>query len=65
MNEDKMPSFSKEQQTWESVLKNDDDNQAWDSFLHIFMDIFNKHCPVKIIPPKNFENKTKPDSPKI
>ena len=41
--EDKMTSFSNElrQQTWESVLKTDDVNQAYDSFLHIFMDIFN------------------------
>ena len=37
-----MASFSNElsQQTWESVLKTDDVNQAYDSFLHIFMDIF-------------------------
>ena len=54
-----MASFSNElsQQTWESVLKSDDVNQAYDSFLHIFMDIFNKHCPVKQVPPKSFENK--------
>ena len=45
MNEDKIASFSNElsQQTWESVLKTDDVNQAYDSFLHIFMDIFNKN----------------------
>ena len=44
-----MASFSNElsQQTWESVLKPYDVNQAYDSFLHIFMDIFNKHCVVK------------------
>ena len=49
MNEDKIASFFNElsQQTWESVLKTDDVNQAYDSFLHIFMDIINKHCPVK------------------
>ena len=54
-----MASFSNElsQQTWESVLKTDDVNQAHDSFLHIFMDIFNKHCPVKKFPIKTFENK--------
>ena len=54
-----MASFSNElsQQTWESVLKTDDVNQAYDSFLHIFMDIFNKHCPVKKFPQKSFENK--------
>ena len=48
MNEDTMALFSNElsQQTCESVLKTDDVNQAYDSFLHIFMDIFNKHCPV-------------------
>ena len=39
------------------MLKIDDVNQAYDSFLHIFMDIFNKHCPVTKVPPKNFENK--------
>ena len=46
MNEDIMESFSDElsQQIWENVLKTDDVNQAYDSFLHIFMDIFNKHC---------------------
>ena len=35
--------FSNElsQQTWENVQKTDV-NQAYDSFLHIFMDIFNK-----------------------
>ena len=44
MNEDTMVSFSNKlsQQTWESVLKISDVNQAYDSFLHIFMDIFNK-----------------------
>ena len=54
MNADKIASFSNElsQQTWESVLKTDDVNQAYDSFLHIFMDIFNKHCPVKMFPKK-------------
>ena len=50
------------QQIWESVLKTDDVNQAYDSFLHIFMDIFKKHCSVKQIPHKSFEN-TKPGSP--
>ena len=47
MNEDKMALFSNElsQQTWESVLKTDDVNQAYDPFLHIFLDIFNKPCP--------------------
>ena len=59
MNEDKMASFSNElsQQTWESVIKTGDVNQAYDSFLHIFMDIFNKHCPVKKGSEKSFENK--------
>ena len=54
MNEDKIASFSNElsQQTWESVIKTDDVNQAYDSFLHIFMGIFNKHCPVKKVPQK-------------
>ena len=44
-----MASFSNElcQQTWEGVLKTDDVNQVYDSFLHIFMNIFNRHCPVK------------------
>ena len=55
-----MASFSNElsQQTLESVLKTDDDNQAYDSFLHIFMDIFNKHCPVKKFPKKALKIKT-------
>ena len=50
MNEDKMASFSNElsQQNWESVLKSDDVNQAYDSFLHIFME----HYPVKKSSPK-------------
>ena len=48
MNEDTMASFSNElsQQTWEHVLKTDDVNQTYDSFVHIFMDIFNKTFPV-------------------
>ena len=52
MNKDKMASYYNElsQQTWESVLKTDDVSQAYDSFLHIFMDIFNKHCQVKRFP---------------
>ena len=52
-----MALFSNElsQQTWESVLKTDDVNQAYDTILHIFMDIFNKHCPVKKFPIKTFE----------
>jgi len=49
---------------WESVLKIDDVNQAYDSFLHIFMDIFNKHCPVKKFPQKALKIK-KPGSPKV
>ena len=55
-----MASFSNElsQQAWESVLQIDDVKQPYDSFLHIFMDIFNKHYPVKKVPPKSFENKT-------
>ena len=58
-NEDTMESFSNElnQQTWENVLKTDDVIEAYDSFLHIFMDIFNKHCPVENVPQKSFENK--------
>ena len=49
-----MASFPNElsQQTWERVLKTDDVNQACDSVLHIFMDIFNKHCPTKQSSPK-------------
>ena len=59
MNEDKMASFSNElsQQTWESVLQTDDVNQAYDSFLHIFMDIFNKHCSAKKFPTKALKMK--------
>ena len=61
-----MASISKElnQQTWESVLKTDDVNQAYDSFLHICMDIFNKHCPVNKIPDNTLKIK-KPGSPKV
>ena len=67
MNENKMASFSNElsQQTWESVLNTDDVNQAYASFLHIFMDIFNKHCSVKKVPHKSFENELNPGSPKV
>ena len=67
MNEDKIASFSNEisQHTWESVLKTDDVSQAYDSFLNIFMDIFNKHCPVKKVPQKHFENKINAGSPKV
>ena len=43
--------------------KTDDFNQACDSFLHIFMDIFNKHCPVNKVPQISFEKK--PGSPKV
>ena len=66
MNEDTMASFSNElsQQTWTNVLKTDDVNQAYESVLHIFMDIFNKHCPVKNVPQKGFENKNT-GSPKV
>ena len=58
-NKDTMASFSNELilQTWENVLKTDDVNQAYDSFLHIFMDIFNKHCPVEKVTQKSFEEK--------
>ena len=61
-----MASFFNElsQQTWESVLKTDDVNQAYDSFLHIFMDIFNKHCPVKSSPQKALTIKQN-GSPKV
>ena len=54
INEDAMTLFSNElsQQTWESVIKTYDVNQSYDSFLHMFMDIFNKHCPVKKFPKK-------------
>ena len=59
MNEDTMASFTNEQsqQTWENVLKTDDVNQAYDTFLHIFMDIFNKHCPVEKSSPKKLWEK--------
>ena len=61
INEDTLPSFSGElsQQTWENVLNTNDVNQAYDSFLHIFVDIFNKHCPVKRVSRKS------PGSPKV
>ena len=64
MNEHTMESFSNElsEQTWENVLKTDDVNQAYDSFLHIFMNIFNS--PVKKVPQKSFEKK-KPVSPMV
>ena len=67
MNEDKMASFSSElsQQTRESVLKTSYVSQANDSFLHVYMDIFNKHCPIKMFPKKALKIKTKPGSPKI
>ena len=67
MTEDTMASFSNElsQQTWESVLKTDDVNQAYDYFLIIFIDIFNKHCPVKTFPQKALKIKTKPGSPTV
>jgi len=66
VNEDTMASLSNELilQTWENVLKTDDVNQAYDSFLHIFMDIFNKHCPVEKVTQKSFEEK-KPGSPTV
>ena len=49
INEDTLASFSDElsQQSWESVLNTNDVNQAYDTFLHIFTNIFQKHCPVK------------------
>ena len=55
-----MASFSNElsQQTWERVLKTDDVNQAYVCFLHIFMDIFNKHCPLKTFPKKALKIKS-------
>ena len=61
-----MASFSNElsQQTWENVLKTDYINQAYDFFLHIFMDIFNKHCPVEKVPQNIFEEK-KSGSPTV
>ena len=51
INEETMASFSNElsQQKWEDVLKTDDVNQAYDSFLHIFMDIFDKKEDVEYI----------------
>ena len=61
-----MASFFNEliQQTWESVLKIDNANPAYDCFLHILMDIFNKHCTVKKFPQQFYENK-KTGSPKV
>ena len=49
INEDTLASFSDElsQQSWENVLNTNYVNQAYDSFLHILIDILNKHCPVK------------------
>ena len=45
-----MASFSNElsQQSWGSVLKTDDVNQPYNSFLHIFMDIFSTLCSGKV-----------------
>ena len=59
INEDTLASFSDElsQQSWENVLNTNDVNQAYDSFLHIFIDIFNKHFPVKRVSRKSYINK--------
>ena len=54
-----MALFSNElsQQTWENVVKTEDVNQAYDSFLHVFMDLFNRHLYNGRGSPKHFENK--------
>ena len=36
------------------VLNVNDVNQAHDNFLHIFIDIFKKHCPVKRVSRKSY-----------
>ena len=59
INEDTLASFSDElsQQSWKNCLNTNDVNQAYDSCLHIFIDIFNKHCPVKRISRISYINK--------
>ena len=58
INEDTLASLSDElsQQSWESVLNTNDVNQAYDTFLHIFTNIFQKHCPVKRVSKKSYIN---------
>ena len=54
ITEDTLASLSNElnQQYRDNVLYINDVNQAYDNFLHIFIDKFKKHCPMK-----NFQEK--------
>ena len=56
ITEDTLASLSNElnQQSWDNVLNINDVNQAYDNCLHIFIDIFKKHCPVKRVSRKTY-----------
>ena len=51
INEDRLASFKKEQhlKSWDFVLNTNDANRACDTFLNIFIHMFNNDCPVKTI----------------
>ena len=60
INEDRLASFRKELhfQAWDDVLNTNDVNHAYDTFLQIFIRLFNKHCPVKTVLKKSCINKS-------
>ena len=39
------------------MLNTNDVNHAYDTFLHIYIHLFNKHCPVKTVLKKSCINK--------
>ena len=59
INEDRLASFRKELnfQSWDNVLKTNDVNHAYGTFLHIFIHLFNKHCAVITVLKKSCINK--------
>ena len=38
--------------SWNTVVNNEDANLAYENFLHTFMKMYNKHCPLKYSQPK-------------
>ena len=59
INEYRLASFRKDKnvQSWDDVLNTNEVNHAYVMFLHIFIHLFNKHCPVKTVLKKSCINK--------
>ena len=47
-------------QTWKDVYETNDPNQAYNTFLSVIVELYNKHCPIRKTPNKIIKRQEKP-----